>query len=72
MKPGLIRELTLVELQRKEGELREELFRQRFQHHTGQLTSPIKLRTTRRDLARVLNRIRELELGIHVAGPTPA
>jgi large subunit ribosomal protein L29 len=63
MKTGITRELTLGELQRKESELREEIFRLRFQHHTGQLANPIKLRTTRRDLARVLTRIRELELG---------
>lgn len=68
MKSSAIRELTQVELKKREGELRDELFRLRFQHHTGQLTSPIKLRTTRRELASVLTRIRELELGIN----TPA
>lgn len=63
MKTAITRELTLGELQRKETELREEIFRLRFQHHTGQLANPIKLRIARRDLARVLTRIRELELG---------
>lgn len=61
----VISEMTDVELRRKESELRDELFRLRFQHHTGQLQSPIRLRTTRRDLARVLTRLRELELVIH-------
>lgn len=61
---NVIREMTDVELRRKESELREELFRLRFQHHTGQLQSPIKLRTARKDLARVLTRMRELELAI--------
>ena len=69
---SVIQEMTDVELRRKESELREELFRLRFQHHTGQLQSPIKLRTTRKDLARVLTRLRELELGIQAAAQTAA
>ena len=64
MKRALLKELTSVELRRKEGELREEVFRLRFQHHTGQLASPIKLRTARRELAQVLTRMREIELGV--------
>lgn len=67
MKKTVIKELTDVELKKRESELRDELFRLRFQHHTGQLQSPIKLRTTRRELAKVLSRMRELELGINVA-----
>ena len=65
MASTVISEMTDVELRRKESELRDELFRLRFQHHTGQLQSPIKLRTTRRELARVLTRLRELELVIY-------
>ena len=64
MKRDIITELTATELQRKESELRDEVFRLRFQHHTGQLASPIKLRTTRRDLARVLTQLRAIELGL--------
>ncbi|MCO4760747.1 MAG: 50S ribosomal protein L29 [Myxococcales bacterium] len=63
MKKSVINEMTLSELNRSETELREEIFRLRFQHHTGQLASPIKLRTTRRNLARVKTRIRAFELG---------
>lgn len=66
MKKTVIVELTEVELRKRETDLRDELFRLRFQHHTGQLASPIKLRTTRRELAQVLTRIRELELRINV------
>ena len=43
MNKSVISEMTLPELTRSESELREELFRLRFQHHTGQLASPIKL-----------------------------
>jgi ribosomal protein L29 len=68
MKRNLLQELTTVELRRKESELRDEAFRLRFQHHTGQLASPIKLRTARRELGQVLTRLRELELGVNVPG----
>lgn len=64
MKRSNLGQMTALELQRKEAELREEIFRLRFQHHTGQLASPIKLRTTRRELAQVMTRARELELGM--------
>lgn len=66
MNSGVIQELTPAELKRREAELREEVFRLRFQHHTGQLASPIKLRTTRRELARVLTRMRDIELSVGV------
>lgn len=62
-KKSVINEMTLAELRRAESEIREEVFRLRFQHHTGQLQNPIKLRLTRRSLARVLTRIRMHELG---------
>jgi large subunit ribosomal protein L29 len=65
MKRDLLKELTATELRRKESELRDEVFRLRFQHHTGQLQSPIKLRTARRELGQVLTRLREHELGIN-------
>ncbi len=67
MKRVLLKELTAVELRRKESQLRDDVFRLRFQHHTGQLQSPIKLRTARRELGQVLTRMRELELGINDA-----
>lgn len=63
LKKSVINEMTLAELRRAEGDLREEVFRLRFQHHTGQLQNPMKLRLTRQSLARVLTRIRAHELG---------
>ncbi|MSQ82140.1 MAG: 50S ribosomal protein L29 [Myxococcales bacterium] len=65
MKKQVIKELTQTELQKRETELRDELFRLRFQLHTKQLQSQIRLRTTRRELARVSTRLREIELGIN-------
>lgn len=63
MKKSVIGELTLPELRQQEGTLREEIFRLRFQHHTGQLESTARLRGAKRNLARVLTRIRAHELG---------
>lgn len=53
-KVSKVRELTGEELAKKEADLREELFRLRFQQATGQLENPIRLRVLRRDLARVM------------------
>ena len=54
MKAAKARELTEEELVKKERDIREELFRLRFQHATGQLENPIRLRMLRRDMARVI------------------
>jgi large subunit ribosomal protein L29 len=48
-----IRELSDEDLKAKEGELREQLFKLRFQKAIGQLDNTDKLRDTRRDIARV-------------------
>lgn len=54
MKASKVRELTGEELTKKERDLREEMFRMRFQHVTGQLENPVRLRYLRRELARVI------------------
>jgi len=59
MKATKVRELTGDELAKKERDIREELFRLRFQQATGQLENPIRLRLLRRDLARVMTVLRE-------------
>jgi large subunit ribosomal protein L29 len=53
MKPSVIRELGLEELKHKQDELQEQLFRLRVQQSIGQLDNTLKLRETRRDIARV-------------------
>ena len=60
MKAAKIREMTADEVATKEKDLREELFRLRFQHATGQLENPIKMRHLRRELARVMTIRREM------------
>ena len=59
MKASKVRELTGEELTKKERDLREEMFRLRFQHVTGQLENPMRLRQLRRDLARTITIRRE-------------
>ena len=53
MKVSELRELGPSELEARERELTEELFHLRLKRVTAQLANPMKVRTTRRDLARV-------------------
>jgi len=57
-------ELTNVDLETKLREAKEELFNLRFQAATGQLDSHGRLRTVKRDIARIYTVVRERELGI--------
>jgi large subunit ribosomal protein L29 len=60
-------ELTNVDLETKLREAKEELFNLRFQSATGQLESHGRLRTVKRDIARIYTVVRERELGIRQA-----
>ncbi len=53
MKMSEIRDLTLVELSAKNRDLRQELFNLRLQQASSQLEKAARLRTIRRDIARV-------------------
>lgn len=57
-----IREMTDAELVTELEKMKKDLFNLRFQHVTGQLENPIKMRDTKRDIARVKTIIREKEL----------
>jgi large subunit ribosomal protein L29 len=57
-------ELTNVDLESKRREHKEELCNLRFQAATGQLASHGRLRTVKRDIARIYTVVRERELGI--------
>ena len=65
---GELRELTNEELTDRLRESKEELFNLRFQMATGQLHNNRRLRTVRREIARVYTVLRERELGLAV-GP---
>jgi large subunit ribosomal protein L29 len=45
--------------------MKQELFNLRFQHATGQLENPQRLKQIKRDVARVQTVIREEELSTH-------
>ena len=62
MKPSQVREMGPDELKTKEKELSEQLFRLRVQKSLGQLDNAIKLRETRRDVARVKTVLREKQV----------
>lgn len=53
MNAGEIRELSRDEIQRKLNDLKSELFNLRFQHETGQLENPQKMKQTKKDIARM-------------------
>ncbi|UCH21832.1 MAG: 50S ribosomal protein L29 [Deltaproteobacteria bacterium] len=53
MKASEIRELSQEERLQKEAELKQQLFNLRFQHETGQLENPQRLKQTKRDIARM-------------------
>lgn len=62
MKASELRELSAEELRDRESELSQQLFNLRLQRTTqGQLDNPAKMRDARRDLARVLTVLREMQ-----------
>ncbi|MBF0337654.1 MAG: 50S ribosomal protein L29 [Nitrospirae bacterium] len=54
MKPAKLRELTTQELRQKEDDLRRELFNLRFQAAKGDIQNPKRIKTIKKDIARVL------------------
>ena len=67
MKAKQVQEMTDKELQNKLNELKSELFFLRFKNATNQLTNPMVLVETRRDIARIKTVIRQRELAAQKA-----
>ncbi len=57
-----MRDMTVPELNAELKKQKNELFNLRFQHVTGQLENPIKMRDVKKDIARIKTVIREKEL----------
>ena len=57
-------DLNTVDLETRLREAKEELFNLRFQAATGQLESHGRLRSVKKDIARIYTVVRERELGI--------
>ena len=70
MKTSELREMTSAELQRKVGELQRELLSTRIQNAAQQLKNPLKLRETRREIARILTIINEKSKKPSASGQT--
>jgi large subunit ribosomal protein L29 len=54
-----LRDLSTDELRTRERDLDDQLFRLRIQKSMGQLEAPLKVRSVRRDLARVKTLLRQ-------------
>ena len=63
MKVNEIRDLSPDEQADKISSLKEELFNLRFQHATGQLENPMRIREVKRSIAQIKTIQRQRELG---------
>ncbi len=59
MKASELRETSLEELKKEENKIREEIFKLNLRRGLEQLDNPKRIRTLRKDLARVLTVINE-------------
>lgn len=59
MKIKDLRELSLEDLNKKEQDFREDLFKLKFQHGIRRLENPARLAQLKKDIARVLTVIAE-------------
>lgn len=57
-----VRELSKDEMFRKVEDIKEEIFNLRFQHSTGELENPNRIKQLKRDAARIKTILREDEL----------
>ncbi len=57
-----MRNMTEIELNAELLKMKKDLFNLRFQHVTGQLENPIKVRDAKRNIARIKTILKEKEL----------
>ncbi|MBR2216024.1 MAG: 50S ribosomal protein L29 [Selenomonadaceae bacterium] len=62
MKADEIRDLSDEDMSQKLASLKEELFNLRFQHATGQLENPMRIKAVKKDIARLKTIQRQREL----------
>ena len=62
MKINKLREMSSPELEKELGELKAELFKLRFGLATNGLENPMKIKETKKDIARVKTILKEREL----------
>jgi len=61
VKAATMRDQTLDELRGRIAELREEMFNLRFRNSMKQLDNPLRIRESRREMARLLTVLQERE-----------
>ena len=59
LKAGAIRDMSTDEIETRVAELREELFNLRFRNSLKQLDNPLKIRQSRREMARLLTTLNQ-------------
>ena len=62
MKASEFRKMSASELDAKLKELKDELFKLRFQQAINQLDNPMRISAVKKDIARVLTVMRDVEL----------
>jgi large subunit ribosomal protein L29 len=62
MKASELRKLSQAELDAKLLDLKKELFNLRFQQAINQLDNPMRINAVKKDIARVMTIIREIQL----------
>jgi large subunit ribosomal protein L29 len=67
MKAIEMRRLSLEELSQRLADSADDLFRMKFQLISGQLQDPMRIRQTRREVARIKTILREREMQINQA-----
>ena len=60
-----LREMTVEDLNKKLGELKEELFNLRFQNAMNQLENPKRISAVKKDIAKLKKILKEQELGLN-------
>ena len=61
MKAKDVRELSKAELQTKLSDLKAELFNLRFQLAVNQLDNPMRIKAVKKDIARIMTVLNELD-----------
>ena len=67
MKATELREMSAAELDAKLLELKDELFKLRFQQAVNQLENPTRIKAVKKDIARIKTIQRDVELNGHDA-----
>ena len=62
MQANEIRKMSLTEMEEKLAELKDELFKLRFQQAINQLENPMRIKAVKKDIARIKTVQRQLQL----------